>query len=245
MNSSWKPIPDDFQLSHLTVDVWSFSLDLTDDEIKSLFALLNEEEQQRAERLKVSSKNQQFVISRARLRQTLSPFLACSAKEVCFEYLEHGKPQIACDQNRSGLAFNLSHSANQTLIAVTLAGEVGIDIEVIEKRTDITKLAGRFFSEKEQQALTDITDDRRRQAFFSCWSRKEAFIKAVGDGLSYGLGNFTVSVEPEPGPVELSLPDTADVSDMWSVWDIPVEAAFKAAVAVSRPDVELRCWKTT
>jgi 4'-phosphopantetheinyl transferase len=141
-----------------------------------------------------------FTRCRSALRSLLAGYLAIPATEIRFECLTSGKPQLAAEQNPRTLQFNVSHSANMALIAVGSERRLGVDIEKIRSEVDTASLAERFFSLRERAGLQALPDHLRVPGFFACWTRKEAFLKATGDGLSFPLVDFSVTTHPDLDP---------------------------------------------
>jgi 4'-phosphopantetheinyl transferase len=161
----------------------------------------------------------------------LAGYLAIPAAEIRFEYLTSGKPQLAAGQNPSALQFNVSHSANMALIAVGSEHRLGVDIEEIRHDVDTTALAERFFSVRERAGLQALPDHLRVPAFFACWTRKEAFLKATGEGLSFPLADFSVTTHPDLEPELEEIKGSADDGKQWFLTDLSVVDGFRATVA--------------
>jgi len=168
---------------------------LTDD----LWACLTDEEQARARRYLVEPPRRAFVHTRARLRAELAAALSLDdPREVRFTSGPHGKPALAADLfARRPLRFNVSHSHELAVIATCERGELGVDLEYLNTRTDIGMLMPRVFSTREQAAIMALDVSERRAAFFRVWARKEAYIKALGLGLTLELASFDVSCGEE------------------------------------------------
>ena len=174
--------------------LWRIPLENSPADIELLSSLLSTAEIARAERLRIPAKKHIFILGRARLRQILARYLPIEAAAVEFCYGPQGKPALA-PQVASGLSFNLSHSGNWALLAVTRTGEVGVDLEQLDRQLDYLKLAEQFFSPVEISALNRCATARQRRGFYRLWTAKEARLKAIGHGFS------AVSGQP------LALPD--------------------------------------
>jgi 4'-phosphopantetheinyl transferase len=175
-----------------TVIVTQFPLVVGEQQLQELLQLLSVEEQQR-------SACSNFIVARARLRQILSGYLGCSAVDIEFIYNKHGKPAIkGCP-----LQFNLAHSGELGVCAVSLSHAVGVDIEKVDRPLNCLAIAKRFFSEWEYSELSVLPELQQREAFFHVWTCKEAFVKATGLGIANNFANFSVSVDPAQS-VELS-----------------------------------------
>lgn len=213
------------------IHIWLTKLALNSAQEQFALALLSEDERTRAARLVRPLISQRFIIARSRLRQILGLYLDISPHEITFSYNEHNKP--ALDYPRVNLQFNLSHSDEQLLIAVTLDHAIGIDIEKI-KKTFNPGIVSRFFSVREQTALTQANDPA--SFFYQIWSRKEAIIKALGKGLFTPPADFSVV---DPGDVI-----TFDNTD-WFVTSLPILENYAAALASNQRVNELSYWQFT
>jgi 4'-phosphopantetheinyl transferase len=174
------------------------------------------------------------------LRKILSAYLALAPDELRFVYNEYGKPFISDDQNRGALSFNLSHSNGMALYAVTRGRVVGIDIEYIREDFATLEIAEHFFSKDEVAALKSLPTDQRTIGFFNCWSRKEAFIKAKGMGVSYPLDRFTVSLVPGEPPALLKVDDDMREARRWKMYELKPGANYAAALIAVEPPITLK-----
>jgi len=165
-------------------------------------ALLSDAERQRASRFLFDRDRDRFIVGRARLRQLLAARLGTQPESVELVYGAHGKPALARRFADADLRFNVSHCDDVTLYAFSCGREIGVDVEAVRVIRDADDIAGRFFSHSENQAYRALEPRDRPLGFFQCWTRKEAFIKALGDGLSYALDRFDVSLAPgEPAEI--------------------------------------------
>lgn len=213
-----------------TVHLWLRRLDVSQAEVKSAFELLSVEERNRAERFKIERPRTEFVLTRATLRLLLGHYLGMDAKVVRFRYENRGKPFL---EDRDDLYFNVSHTDGLSLLGFARSRNIGVDVERVKPDTEAEKLAERFFSERERQDLRQLQDDELRAAFFRVWTRKEAYIKATGDGLSLPLDQFDVSIAArERDALRATRPDAAEV-ERWTVSDVAVPVGYSAAVAVA------------
>ena len=223
------------------VHVWQVDLVAWDKEADSLFQLLNREEQERAVRFKFPAPRNQFVISRALLRRALARYLRIEASEIHFRTTANGKPKLA--QSRD-LHFNLSHSEGVTLFAMAHRRQLGVDVERIRQDINVMELAERFFSKPEVQWLQAEPSGQQIPSFFSCWTGKEAYIKAQGEGMSLPLGSFGVLPGPSGSELQLRVYDDPEESQRWSMWQLELGADLRAALAVEgeRCKVRLGQW---
>ena len=196
-----------------------------------LLESLSQEERTRANGFSLPHLKERYIAGRGMVRGIVARYLGCPPAEIEFAYTAYGKPFLR-DETKHGLRFNLSHSENQALLAVTRGRAIGVDIEQIRPDFATDEIAKRFFSEREWQALRALPTVERTAAFFRCWTRKEAFIKAIGEGLSFPLDAFAVSLAPGEPAVLRWLRDQPDAVQRWSFRDITALPGFLAALAV-------------
>jgi 4'-phosphopantetheinyl transferase len=220
------------------VDVWSVRLD-EPARAGSEVVVLSPDEVARASRFHFEKDRIHFTRCRSALRGLLAGYLAIPAAEIRFEYLTGGKPQLVAEQNPSALQFNVSHSANMAVITVGSEHRLGVDIEKIRGDVDTTALAERFFSPRERAGLQALPEHLRVPGFFACWTRKEAFLKATGEGLSFPLEDFSVTTHPELDPELEEIKGSADEGNQWFLADLTVVDGFRAAVARERSPFRL------
>ncbi|MGO9863367.1 MAG: 4'-phosphopantetheinyl transferase family protein [Terriglobales bacterium] len=214
------------------IDVWTVHLDEPATAAGSGPSVLSPDEIARASRFHFEKDRSQFTRCRSALRVLLSRYLAIPATEIRFEYLASGKPQLAAAQNPRALQFNVSHSAGIALIAICANRRLGVDIEKIRDDVDTTSLAERFFSLRERAGLQALPAHLRLPGFFACWTRKEAFLKATGEGLSFPLADFSVTTHPALDPVLEEIRGNTEAAQQWSLADLSVVDGYRAGVAV-------------
>jgi len=212
------------------IHIWSIALALNHAQEQFGLALLSPDEQARAMRLVRPSTSQQFIIARSMLRQILSFYVNKPANEIMFSYNEHNKPGISYPLH-TPVQFNLSHSDDRLLIAVTNDVAIGVDIEKI-KNTYNPAVAARFFSPQEQEALASSTEPT--VLFYQIWSRKEALIKALGKGLFSPPANFSV-----PGEQQIITLENSD----WSVLSLTIDQHYAAALASAQSIIKISYWQ--
>ena len=201
----------------------------------SLRAVSRDDESQRARRFYFERDRTRFVCARGLLRGFLAAELGLPAERVRFQYGPSGKPSLAIEHASSGIEFNVSHSAGVGLFVLTRGMAVGADVERIRSLRHGAAVAKRFFAQDECAALEGLSGDDWDRAFFRCWTRKEAFIKAVGSGLSYPLRAFSVSVaEHEPARL-LRVDGDATASRRFWLTAYPAGPGFEAAIALEGP----------
>jgi 4'-phosphopantetheinyl transferase len=222
-------------ISHLgpgEVHVWSALLDPASTEIARFSETLSQDEKERANRFRFEKNRNEFIISRGSLRVLLGSYLGVPAHEVGFAYSRYGKPYLVDSDHISPVEFNLSHSEGVVVLAFTKDRRVGVDIEYVGRNFDFEEIAGRFFSLAEQQMLRNTPREERGAGFFRCWTRKEAYIKAIGHGLSQPLSEFDVSLAPKQISALLATRPDPSEADRWLLRDLPVAAGYVGAVAV-------------
>ena len=204
--------------------------------------VLSSDELARAVRFHFQRDRQHFVASRALLRTILASYLATAPNSVNFSYSKKEKPSLGPLLADSKVTFNISHSRGIALLAFSRGREVGIDVEQVRRDFDVEAIARRFFSEHEQHQLADLPNDGRFAAFFRCWTRKEAYLKATGDGLSLPLDQFDVSIVPEDHDALLSTrPDDSEAAH-WSLREVPAGPGYVAALCGRGREWRLKAW---
>lgn len=192
----------------------------------SLARLLDDNELARAARFRAEEHASRFVVAHARLRQQLAVLLGEEPADITFASGAHGKPRMAGDAAASGLEFNLSHSGSLGLVGWAWRRAIGVDIEFWRPMSDEAALVRRFFSAAEIAAYEQLDPHARSPAFFNCWTRKEAYVKAVGRGLGLPLDSFDVSLGDGDARL-LRVSATGDDGRSWSL------AALQPGIGVS------------
>ena len=222
----------------IDVDVWVFSLDVPDGEVARLGALLNEEERDRVSRIKSPSERQLKLIAHGRKREILAKYTNCDPSSLKFDKAQNGKPYLVV-AGQAGPFFNLSHSGSVAAMAVCRAADVGIDIEKLRDVPD--GFADRFFAPEERSALATISDpEARRRTLILCWTRKEAVVKATGEGIARGLQSFVVSVNDGPWPEVSSFDGSKSEGKTWCLRHFEPAEGYVGAVAVKAKKTDTR-----
>jgi 4'-phosphopantetheinyl transferase len=225
------------------VHVWRATLDQPPSQIESFRHTLAADEHARAERFYFQRDREHFIVARGVLRSLLGCYLNKAPECLSFRYSSYGKPALAWESGGNTVRFNLSHSHGVALYAVTRGREVGIDLEYIRSDLEVEQIAERFFSRREVATLRTLPPEVQRQAFFLCWTRKEAYIKARGEGLSLPLDQFDVSLIPgEPVALLSTQGDPYEVS-RWSLQELTPAPGYAAALAVEGRGWHLACWR--
>jgi 4'-phosphopantetheinyl transferase len=222
------------------VHVWRVDLARSAPRASRLADILSTDERERAGRFRFEKDRRHFVLSRAALRTILGLYLESSPESVRFTHNSFGKPLLAGDAARGPLHFNASNSHELALYAFSAEHEVGVDVEYVRAEFASEEVAGRFFSRREVEALRGLAPELRARAFFDCWARKEAYIKARGEGLSYPLDKFAVSLAP--GETAALLEDEAapEASTEWLLAELRPAPGYAAALAVRAREVKLK-----
>lgn len=233
--SAWLAPAEGPQVRHDEVHLWRAYLDLPLN--RGFGRCLSADEIQRAKRFHRVRDRQRYVAARGLLRSILSLYVGDDPENLRFTYGSHGKPALIT--SRSGVPidvqFNLSHSGGLALYALARGREVGVDVEEIRMIDDADAVSKRFFSGVECRALRSLPHRKRMAGFFRCWTRKEAYVKAIGIGLSHPLDSF--NVWDTDTPVLLRHPDEARMP--WRLYDVHPAEGFTGAIAVEGDPVQL------
>ncbi|HEY4424785.1 MAG TPA: 4'-phosphopantetheinyl transferase superfamily protein [Pyrinomonadaceae bacterium] len=236
--SIWTEAPLSPSLELGTVHVWRISLDQPDDKLDRFRRTLEPDEINRASRFHFEKHRQHFIVARGFLRSVVARYLEMQPEALRFSYGAYGKPALASEH---ALRFNLSHSHEVALLAVGLDAELGVDVEHIRADFASEEIARRFFSRAEVEVFNALPQEEQVAAFFRCWTRKEAYIKAIGKGLSQALDAFDVTLAPDVQPALLRAEED-DVS-RWLLRNVDVGEGYAGALAVERPVAEVRFFR--
>ncbi|MDB6035451.1 MAG: phosphopantetheine-protein transferase [Verrucomicrobiales bacterium] len=219
-------------------DVWLSSLDLPPGAFEECSSYLSADEKERAARFRFEEHRKHYAASRGLLRKLLAGYLNTKPENFAFSYNRYGKPLL--DHLYPELSFNVSHSYGWALFGFTMGTELGVDIE--KERPDFAtmEIAERFFAPDEVDVLRSLPADLRASAFFHCWTRKEAFIKAHGMGLSMGLNKFAVAFAPDVPPALLRFELEPNAAKRWSICDLEVPQGYKGALAMKAAPIHVR-----
>ena len=189
---------------------------------------LSPDEMERMARFRFRTDGDNFLFCRSMLRMLLASYLGTSPAELRFAYSAHGKPSLSVPADN--LQFNLSHSHGQVLFGFTRGKRIGVDVEYVRRNLNVEEIATRFFSKAEQIEIKRSHDEY--QAFFQCWTRKEAFVKARGEGLSCPLNSFDVQVSTEEEEVSLTTRPDPSEARLWQLWSLNSIPGYAAAFAI-------------
>jgi 4'-phosphopantetheinyl transferase len=237
--SEWRTPPAKIELGARELHVWRFALDGPEECRQSLWRTLTEDEQHRAQRFYFERHRRRFVMARGILRFLLGRYLRQAPERIQFGYGKYGKPVLEAGGD---LHFNLSHSGDAALLGLTRGRELGIDLEQVRPRDHLEELTQRFFAPAEVAALAAVAPPDRELAFFQCWTRKEAFLKAGGDGLARPLDSFCVTLRPGEPVRLLAVEGDAEEAARWDLRTLTPWPGFVGCVAVRDHGWALRCW---
>jgi 4'-phosphopantetheinyl transferase len=224
--------PSELSLPENEVHLWRIDLDQVGGAEANWKRVLSPDEVARALRFHFARDRQNFTATRALLRILLGTYIGCRPEKVALIYGDKEKPSLDATPGAEHLQFNISHSGSRALLAFARGRELGVDIEEIRNNFDHEKLARRFFSSSEQQQLAALPASERCPGFFRCWTRKEAYIKAHGAGVSLPLKDFDVSLSPGEQDALLATRPNGDEAALWSIRDIGAGEGYEAALCV-------------
>ncbi len=235
----------ELDLMHNSVHIWQASLQQPLDVIFQLSATLSDEEQRRADRFHFENLRNSFIVARGILRLLLARYVHCKPAQLQFDYTSTGKPFLSKLLGNVGICFNLSHSNNLVLYAITQDRQVGIDVEYVRSIPEMLDIAERTFSSEENYQIKHLNRIERQKAFFNCWTRKEAFIKAIGDGMSFPLDQFDVSLKPGDPARILKIFGSEEKAERWSMHELLPAERYSAAFVVEGKgcSIEYQDWE--
>lgn len=239
----WLHPPESLRLAYDDVHVWRAFLGLGAEHVQDLQRTLTLDERERAERFHFQRDRIRFIVTHGLLRAILGRYVGVEPSQLRFCYNSHGKPALTREFDGEMIRFNLSHSHELALYAVTRGREVGVDLEHIRADLADGQIAEQFFSPREVAELCALPADMQTAAFFNCWTRKEAYVKARGEGLSLPLDQFDVSLAPgEPVALVSTAGDSSEAA-RWSLQALFPGPGYAAALAVEGHFWQLKCWQ--
>lgn len=231
-------LPYGLQLPKGEVHIWSASTEGSDEQFISLQGILSADEAQRAGKYYFEHDRMRFVLSRGLLRLIMSRYLDVEPGTISLCYNHFGKPELASISGGNTIQFNISHSGKLVLYAITCGHRVGIDVERIRHFQEAEEIVERFFSAGEKMKFRSLPEDISDRTFLTYWTRKEAYVKALGEGLSYPFHSFCVAYPfGEQGRLIQNLP-CREESIVWSIADISIDPQYIAAIAVEGHDIK-------
>jgi 4'-phosphopantetheinyl transferase len=235
--STWAPSPERLELTDNEIHVWRAYLDCEETVLHQFEATLSSDEQARATRFSFRRDRNVFIVTRGILRELLGRYVTCSPVDVEFEYNPRGKPCLRAKSVALPVEFNVSHSRGVALLAFSVGRQVGIDLEFMQPDQATDEVAERYFSPREIVELHTLPLSLRAEGFFLCWTRKEAYIKARGEGLVIPFESFSVGLTP--GQTEWL--ESVD-SCRWSLHTLQPDPAFAGALVGEGTGWRVRCW---
>lgn len=238
---NWKkPTSATYVLNPQELHIWRARLDLSETHVAEYWPLLSRAEQARASRFKFAQHRRRFIIAKGILRTLLARYLIKPPAAINFIYNPFGKPELASRTLTPVLHFNSSDSNEMALYAITKTTPVGVDIEYQQKSVEAQAIAERFFADSEMEILRALPEEKKSAAFFAIWTRKEAFIKAVGEGLSFSLKKFAVNATT-PAAL-LSVHEDINEASHWSIINLAPAEDYAGAVAIREHIATINYW---
>lgn len=239
----WPTAPPQMTLTTDEVHVWRIHLNQSPTVVQSLETTLSADEQRRAAAYHFEPDRLHFIVARGALRTILGYYLNVPPPTLRFGYGKHGKPALLTRRCARVLRFNVTHAHELALVAVTVDRDVGIDLEYCRPLPAAETIAAQFFSRSEQAALAAIALEHRPHAFFTCWTRKEAYLKAQGDGLSLPLDQFDVAVNPAEPAALLAVCGEPQATARWSMRSVATLPSYVATLVVEGHGRRLSTWQ--
>ena len=233
----WSSFPPNRLLLKDEIHVWLTDLGNADICLESCADCLSSAERERAARFKFAWDRNRYLIAHGALRSILATYLGVDAAAIDFNSGPAGKPKLAGKLASEALEFNLSHSGEIALIAVTRSNEIGVDVECIREDFAFKPIAQRFFTAKEVASLQDLPVDLQREAFYKCWTSKEALLKAKGTGLSGSLDEVQIVLTTGPGVC------VTFAAGEWSLTELSPIGGYAAALAAKKLDCRPQCYR--
>jgi 4'-phosphopantetheinyl transferase len=227
------------------VQLWRIDLEAQGGDESRWQKVLSPDESARALRFHFPRDRQRFVASRALLRIILGGYLAADPHSLSFSYSKKEKPSLGPAHAGSDVTFNVTHSGGIALLAFTRHREIGVDVEQVRHDFELSAIARRYFSAKEQHQLADLPKEEQVDAFFRCWTRKEAYIKATGDGLSLPLSQVDVSLAPGDKNALLATRPEGSEAGSWLLQEVPAGHGYVAALCARGRDWKLTDWSAS
>jgi 4'-phosphopantetheinyl transferase len=228
----WLPEPGETQLSGEDVHVWRIAVEPLIGQVPHLTELLSNNERSRANAFVHAKDRERFIISHGILRILIGCYLEVAPDELQFSQGPYKKPCLDSAYTDSNIQFNLSHSQGYALLALTRQRQIGVDIEYMQPLTNMEQIAANTFSPQENWELENLPPQERLAAFYNCWTRKEAFVKALGKGLYYPLNRFSISLSTEKQSCLLNIDDDPAEAARWAIVELKIAEGYAAGLAV-------------
>jgi 4'-phosphopantetheinyl transferase len=238
----WSVPSGRWQLNEANVHVWASRLNKPVDRISNLERTLSPDERARATRFHFDRDRNRFIVGRGLLRTIVGSYLDADPAQLRFAYSPRGKPHLTGASRPPKLNFNIAHSNDLILIALTRVDTIGIDVEWIDYALDFENIAGYFFTAHERETLLALPKGLRRLAFYNLWTRKEAYLKATGVGLA-DFDKIDVSFLPDEPVQILSVQGNPQAAERWTMLDLTPASEYKAAVVAAAKDQQFCFWE--
>jgi 4'-phosphopantetheinyl transferase len=243
MNLSWDMPPLQLQLSREDIHIWRASLDLPSKRVQEINKNLSSDERLRAELFCFERDRNRFIAARGILRQILTCYLSVEPSAIRFCYEKNGKPRLQNTICKTGIQFNLSHSEGLALYVFSRGHEVGVDVEFMREISEMEQIVEQFFSVSERNFFGRLPTRKKQETFFNWWTRKEAFAKAIGEGLSYPLGSFDATLADGNTLESSGISEDSDERPRWSMLDVRPAEEFAGAVVVGGNGWNVQSWQ--
>jgi len=241
--SGWPSAPEHPDMAGDEIHVWCAGLDKLATELPEFASPLSESERKRAAQFRFDRDRNRFIVRHGVLRMILGSYLSIEPARVTFSYESRGKPLVSVPVTAPSFHFNLSHSNGLALIAVTRRAALGVDIECVRIVPEADQIAAKFFSPHETAVLNAIPAEQKMEAFFHCWTRKEAYLKATGEGIADALPRIEVSLTPGQSARLLKINGETIAESLWTLNALAPAPGFVGALAIKADSVRLACWR--
>jgi 4'-phosphopantetheinyl transferase len=240
---NWGNAPANLELVAGELHVWQASLGLPAQRMEQLEHPLSSDEHERAGRFHFEKDRKDFIAARGILRELLGRYAGLSARALIFSYTDSGKPVLSNSRLAGVLRFNVAHSHGIAMYAFVLGRDVGIDVEYQRGDLIVEEVARGVCSQREMEALRSLPEAQQRTAFFDCWTRKEAYIKARGQGFVLPLDQIDITPPSGKDPAPLSTKSGPPGDGPWMLHDVAPETGYSAAVVYAGSDLRMKCWR--
>ncbi len=237
---SWRKPTEEAYILGKNVHIWLIKYDQSNHLLSAAKHILSDEEKRRADRFHFDIDHKRFSMTRTLLKIILGNCLSKPSQDIQFIFNKHGKPMLADSGNE--IHFNVSHSGNLGMIAISNISKIGIDVEQFRNEMITENIAKRFFSKLEVEEFLKLAEDEKLQGFFNCWTRKEAFIKAVGLGLSLPLNAFDVTLKPNEPARLVAVRYKNEIATNWTLTDIKLKNGYASAFIIKAKSFSKKFW---
>lgn len=239
---NWPQPPAEWQLDAHEAHVWAASLRVDEERADEFAHTLSPDETARAKRFVFDRDRKRFIAGRGLLREMLGHYLHREPGQIRFQYSPRGKPSLAGHAENEHFHFNLAHSDDVAVFTFSRTCPVGVDVERMRRMHDAESIAERFFSARETNLLKSLPEAEKQTGFFNLWTRKEAWLKATGEGIAKLLAQVEVSLEPDERAQLISILGDTRAAKKWTLHDLEPATGFKGALALPSLDLKIQCW---